>query len=346
MTRLTCALGPDSAGTLLHRFLAHASERLDVAVYEAGPSYAWAFPRAVERGVKVRLLLDGHAGANTGCLAELREAAARGVVVPCRVHRREAGREAHWKLLTADADRVAVGTGNLIERDAPADHHGLLPPQAPPHPGTREWWAFVEGAPTLAATARARVTSVWRAASPPPPVWALEEAGTPPPVNAPSPSVAPLELELAPRRLRLVVDGAAVRLAIEAALGAAGRRCLVVVPYVHTWAHAVRPLVERLAEMQRQGADVRVLLGETPAGGDAATLRERGVPARVMDPVRCTTGHAKGVVADDVVLVMSSNWSTPGLGASIESALSIDSSAASAYYADAFERDWLTADPT
>jgi phosphatidylserine/phosphatidylglycerophosphate/cardiolipin synthase-like enzyme len=346
MTRLTCALGPDSAGTLLHRFLDGATTRLDAAVYEAGPSYAWAFPRAVERGVGVRLLLDGHAGANTGCLEELRAAAARGIVVPCRVHRREAGREAHWKLLVADGNRLAVGTGNLIERDAPADHHGLLPPQAPPHPGTREWWAFCDGAPTLAATARARITSVWRTSAPPPPVWAVGAAVSPPPVNAPSPSVAPLHVELSPRSLRLVVHGAEVRRALEGVLERAERRCLVVVPYLHAWAHAVRPLVERMAELHRQGADVRVLLGEAPAGADAATLRERGVPARVMNAARCTTGHAKGVVADTTVVVMSANWSAAGLGISIESALVIDNRAAAAYYAEAFEHDWMSADPT
>jgi phosphatidylserine/phosphatidylglycerophosphate/cardiolipin synthase-like enzyme len=345
VTTLTCALGPDCAGTLLHRFLGSAARRLDVAVYEAGPSYGWAFPRAVERGVAVRLLLDGHGGANRGCLEELRQAAARGTVVPCRLRRRDGLRDAHWKLLVADADRLAVGTGNLIERDAPADRHGRLPPQAPPLAGTREWWAFVEGAPTLAGQARSRIGAVWREATPPPPVWAVERAAEVPPVGAPEPRVAPLEVELSARRLRLVVEARAVRTAIEAALEGARRRCLVVVPYMHTWAHEVRPLLERLAEQRRRGLDVRVLLGTEPAGGDAATLRERDLPARVMDPLRCTTGHAKGLVVDSTALVMSSNWSAPGLGTAIESCLSIDHAAAAQYFADAFDRDWAQAQP-
>jgi PLD-like domain len=239
VTALTCALGPDSAGTLLHRFLGSATARLDVAVYEAGPAYAWAFPRAVERGVKVRLLLDGHGGANRGCLEELRSAAARGTVVPCRLRRHEGARDAHWKLLVADSDRVAVGTGNLIERDAPADRHGRLPPDAPPHAGTREWWAFVEGASTLASMARSRIGAVWREATPPPPLWAVEPAAEVPPVGAPRPSVPPLVVEVGPRRLHLAVQAWAVRLAIEALLDKAGKRCLVVVPYMHTWAHEV-----------------------------------------------------------------------------------------------------------
>jgi phosphatidylserine/phosphatidylglycerophosphate/cardiolipin synthase-like enzyme len=345
MTTLTCALGPDSAGTLLHRFLASATTRLDVAVYEAGPAYAWAFPRAVGRGVKVRLLLDGHGGANRGCIEELRAAAARGTVVPCRLRRHEGAREAHWKILVADVDRLAVGTGNLIERDAPADHHGRLPPDAPPQAGTREWWAFVDGASTMALAARSRIGAVWRESTVPPPVWALEQAAAVPPVGAPWPSVPPLEVEIGPRRLQLAVEARAVRLAIEAILESAGQRCLVVVPYMHTWAHEVRPLLERLAQARRRGLDVRVLLGQEPAGGDAATLRERGVPARVMDPVRCTTGHAKGLVVDSSVLVMSSNWSAAGLGTSIECGLRIDHPAAADYFGEAFERDWDVSAP-
>jgi hypothetical protein len=322
-----------------------STARLDVAVYEAGPSYGWIFPRAVERGVRVRLLLDGHGGANRGCLEELRAAAERGVAVPCRVRRHDGSREAHWKLLVADSDRLAVGTGNLIERDAPADRHGLLPPDAAPMPGTREWWAFVDGAPTLAATARARITAAWREAAPPPPVWAVEQAPEVPPVGVPKPSVAPLEVEVSPHRLHLATDARAVRAAMEGLLEPSSRRCLVTVPYIHTWAHEVRPLLQRCMELRLQGADVRILLGAVPADGDAATLRDRGLPTRVMNPQRCTTGHAKGMVVDHTTLVMSSNWSAAGLGASLEAGLRIDSAAATAYFADAFERDWAVADP-
>jgi hypothetical protein len=51
------------------------------------------------------------------------------------------------------------------------------------------------------------------------------------------------------------------------------------------------------------------------------------------------------MVVDHTTLVMSSNWSAAGLGASVETALSIDNVAATAYFADAFERDWAVADP-
>ncbi|MDQ2959450.1 MAG: phospholipase D-like domain-containing protein, partial [Candidatus Dormibacteraeota bacterium] len=176
-------------------------------------------------------------------------------------------------------------------------------------------------------------------------LWAVEQAPVVPPIGTPQPSMAPLEVEVSPRRLQLFTEARAVRTAIESLLEPPSRRCLVTVPYIHTWAHEVRPLLQRCMELRLQGADVRVLLGAGATDGDAAALRDRGLPTRVMNPQRCTTGHAKGMVVDHVSLVMSANWSAAGLGASLETALRIDDVAATAYFADAFERDWAVADP-
>ena len=65
-----------------------------------------------------------------------------------------------------------------------------------------------------------------------------------------------------------------------------------------------------------------------------------------MDPIRCTTGHAKGMVVDSSALVTSSNWSAAGLGASIECGVRIDHPAAADYFAAAFERDWQVSEPS
>ena len=62
MSAMTCALGPDSAGTVLMRLLGRARRSIDAAVYEVGPSYRWALIRAAERGLHVRLVLDAHVG--------------------------------------------------------------------------------------------------------------------------------------------------------------------------------------------------------------------------------------------------------------------------------------------
>ncbi|MHB8717471.1 MAG: phospholipase D-like domain-containing protein [Candidatus Dormibacteria bacterium] len=338
MPRLRCALGPDAAGVLLREFILAEAAWLDVAVYEAGPSYGWLFCERARAGSRVRLLLDGHGGDNRGCLEEISRAAARGTVVPCRMVPRSGGIDAHWKMLAGAPARLAVGTGNLIARDAPY-HHGDHHPLA----GTREWWVFLDDAPSLASAVRRAVTTAWRRAIAPPPLWTVEEGLGAPPVNAPGPPVAPLELELGTRHLDLATGGHRVWEMLDAALATAAGRALLTVPYIHAWAHPVRPLVERLADLRRSGHDVRVLLGTPPSGGDAAALADRGVPVRVMDPQRCTTGHAKGLVAADSVVVTSANWSATGLGGALECALRVDHRDAAAYYADAFEHDWGTA---
>jgi phosphatidylserine/phosphatidylglycerophosphate/cardiolipin synthase-like enzyme len=64
-----------------------------------------------------------------------------------------------------------------------------------------------------------------------------------------------------------------------------------------------------------------------------------------MDPARSTTGHAKGMVIDQAVVVTSANWSGAGLGGNREVALEIDAPPAAGYFAAALERDWAGSRP-
>ncbi|TMD99516.1 MAG: hypothetical protein E6I76_02155 [Chloroflexi bacterium] len=303
MPRLTCALGPDSAGDLLAGIIGGASDALDLAVYEVGPSYAGPLAAAASRGVRVRLLVDGHAGANAasarllaGCGAEVRVWARRPA-------------EAHWKLLVAGDATLAVGSGNLIARDA------------------------------LAACARAALEAAWGEADPPPAAWAGAVAEVPA-VGVPRPAVAALEVDVDPGALELVTGGRVVAALLAARLGGVRHRALVTVPYVHPHVIAVAGLLRALAAAAGRGADVRLLLGGVPDPADLAAVRGLGLAARVMDPARSTTGHAKGAVLDGAAIAGSANWSGAGLGANLEAALAADDPAAAGYFAAAFERDW------
>jgi hypothetical protein len=326
LPRLVCALGPDTAGELLAGLIGGARGGLDLAVYEAGPSYAGLIAAAAGAGARVRLLLDGHAGANA---TTARRLAGSGVAVRVWPHR--AGAEAHWKLLRAGTAAVAVGSGNLISRDAP--HPGG-------RPGTREWWLAVDGAPGVAARAGAAIGAAWAAAGPPPAAWTGPAAAAAPPVGVPRPTVAPLELAIAETALELATGGAAVAALLGRHLAGVGDRALCTVPYAHPHVRAVAGLLDALATAAGRGADVRLLLGAVPEPTDLAGLRARGIEVRVMDPSRSTTGHAKGAVVDGVVVAGSANWSAAGLGANLEAALAVDHPAAAGYYAAAFERDW------
>ncbi len=329
LPRLVCALGPDTAGDLLAGLIGGAAGRLDLAVYEAGPSYAGLIAAAAGRGARVRLLLDGHAGANA---TTARRLAGTGVTVRVWPHR--PGAEAHWKLLRAGAGTVAVGSGKLISRDAP--HPGG-------RPGTREWWLIVEDAPGLAACASDAVEAAWAAAGPPPAAWTAPATAAAPPVGVPHPTVAALELAVSETALELATGGAEVAALLGRHLAGADGRALCTVPYVHPHARAVAGLLDALAAAAGRGADARLLLGAVPEPADLAGLRARGIEVRVMDPSRSTTGHAKGAVIDGVVVAGSANWSAAGLGASLEAALAVDHPAAAGYYAAAFDRDWAAA---
>ncbi|MFN2569415.1 MAG: phospholipase D-like domain-containing protein [Candidatus Dormibacteria bacterium] len=360
---VTCALGPDNAGPLLARFLARRTSRLDAALYEVGGYYAFLFAHAARGGARTRVLLDAHGGANS-TTARLLD----GGPVRCRVLRGDCGATAHWKLLIAD-DGLAVGSGNLIKRDAPRGplpvtgrSAGLapgtlragLPAGLEVGPvGTREWWVFISAASAMSADARSHFSRSWQESSPPP--WIEHHPGRsgervgrrpalgpgrPPPIGAPHPRVAPLSVLVASRRLLLAVGGGASRSLVGEAMSSGRRRVSVTVPYIHTRAPAVRELLTALEGARRRGAHVRVLLGAPPDAVDAGELRRRALDTRVMDPVRCTTGHAKGVVSDGRVVLGSANWSEPGLGVNREASLLVDHAAAAGYYGGAFERDW------
>jgi phosphatidylserine/phosphatidylglycerophosphate/cardiolipin synthase-like enzyme len=332
----TCALGPDAAGTLLMRLLVGARCTIDAAIYEVGPSYRWALVRAAERGLRVRLALDAH-------VSDGNAATARGLIAAggaCRVAGVGAD-AAHGKLLVVDST-VAVGTGNLIWRDAPRDPHLRLPPGGPPLAGTREWWVTAAGSSRLRRAAGDAFDVHWRAATPPSTGWgAGAHLGTPA-TGMPVPQVAPRVLCTASRRLGLVIGGAKVGETLAVMISSARRRVLVTVPYVHHDAPPVRDLLDRLTRAWTRGVACAILIGGIPDPNDAARLAALPFAVRRMDPARSTSGHAKGMVADGSVLVASANWSAAGLGGNWEAALRIEHPGAAAYYAAAWRRDWET----
>jgi phosphatidylserine/phosphatidylglycerophosphate/cardiolipin synthase-like enzyme len=333
---LTCSLGPDAAGTMVSRLLRGARRSIDAALYEVGPSYRWELVRAAERGVRVRLVLDAHL--SDGNAATARELTKAGGA--CRVAGLGAD-AAHGKLIYSDAT-VAVGTGNLIWRDAPRDRHLRYPPSSAPLAGTREWWVMASRSRGLGRDARRAFDEHWRAATAPPDEWSAAPENRIPSVGTPMPQVAPSTGHVSQRRLHLVIGGHAVGSTLRSMVTASRRRVLVTVPYAHAHAPPVADLLDRMARASARGVTCALLLGEVPDRGDAAMLQALPFEVRRMDPGRSTTGHAKGAVADRSVLVSSANWSSPGLGGNWEVALQIDHPGAAAYYAAAWRRDWET----
>jgi phosphatidylserine/phosphatidylglycerophosphate/cardiolipin synthase-like enzyme len=336
VTVLTCSLGPDAAGTMLSRLLRGARQSIDAALYEVGPSYRWELVRAAQRGVRVRLVLDAHLSDGNAATARELTAAGGG----CRVSGHGAD-AAHGKLIFSDAT-VAVGTGNLIWRDAPRDRHLRFPPSSIPLAGTREWWVMASGSRGLGRAARRAFDEHWTTATQPPAGWSATPETRAPNIGTPLPQVAPSSDRVPSRRLHLVIGGHAVGSTVRSMILTARRRVLVTVPYAHPGAPPVTGLFDLMARASARGVTCALLLGEVPDGGDAGLLQALPFEVRRMDPARSTSGHAKGAVADHSVLVSSANWSSPGLGGNWEAALRIDHPGAAAYYAAAWRRDWET----
>ncbi len=338
---LSAALGPDCAGTVLSRLMASARETLDAAVYEVGPSYRWLLVDAARRGARVRLLLDAHASdGNAGTAVDVEAAGGE-----CRVLGSDS-RVLHWKLIQVDRRRLAVGTGNLIWRDAPRDPHGRLPPEAPPLRGTREWWLVALDGRRLGRDAGRAFEAAWREATRPPQRWRAAPEESPfAAVGAPIPQVPPLRVRVRAGRVRLVTGAPSVAEVLGAVCAAAQSRIFVTVPYVHAQVAAVRRLLESLGAASRRGADVRLLLGQRPPHRDAERLRGFDLAIRHMDPARSTRGHAKGVIADDTVVAGSANWSAGGLEVNWEAVIEAHHRRIASYYAAAFGRDWEASTP-
>lgn len=318
------------------RQLRDARHTVDAAIYEVGPSYRWALVRAAERGVAVRLVLDAHR--SDGNSATARALIAAGA--ECRVAGVGAD-AAHGKLLIVDST-VAVGTGNLIWRDAPRDRHLRLPPRGDPLAGTREWWVMATGSRQLRRAEAKAFSSHWTSATPPPPSWSVAPQVGAPGIGSPRTQVAPRSFCIASRQLNLVIGGLAVSDALAAALSGAQRRILVTVPYARPAAVPVSALFGLMTAASARSVACALLLGGIPDPRDAALLAALPFAVRRMDPSRSTSGHAKGVVADGTVIVASANWSNAGLGGNWEAALHIDHAGAAAYYAAAWRRDWET----
>lgn len=336
MSVLTCALGPDAAGTLLTRQLRGARHRIDAAIYEVGPSYRWALVRAAERGVAVRLVLDAHR--SDGNAATARALIASGA--ECRVA--GVGAEAaHGKLLIVDS-AVAVGTGNLIWRDAPRDRHLRFPPAGEPLAGTREWWVTARGSRQMGRAAAEAFGAHWASATAPPESWAAAPQVGAPGIGTPATQVAPKAFCVASRRLRLVIGGVCVSDALAAAMSGARRRILVTVPYARPTAPPVRALLDLMTQACSRGVACGLLLGGIPEPEDVRLMRALPFAVRRMNPAQSTSGHAKGLVADSAVVVSSANWSDAGLSGNWEAALHVRHPGAAAYYAAAWRRDWET----
>ncbi|MEF8857043.1 MAG: phospholipase D-like domain-containing protein, partial [Haloplanus sp.] len=149
--------------------------------------------------------------------------------------------------------------------------------------------------------------------------------------------------------VRVLTAPGNAEVALVDVLDAAERRVDVIQPSI---GRRDGPLLRATVRAAERGVEVRVLLsGAWYVAEENAALVEwlngvaerRDLPltARVADPAgRYEKVHAKGAVADDVVVVGSLNWNENAVSENREVALAIRSDALAGYFRETFAADW------
>ncbi|WP_136588707.1 phospholipase D-like domain-containing protein [Salinigranum halophilum] len=335
--QVTAFVLPDSPDVALDTIRA-ADDRILLAGYTfTSPRVTRALVDASERGVRVRLLVDdAPVGGLTTREARMLDRLAR-ADVEVRVIGGEGARFAFHHPKYAVVDHAALV---LTENWKPSGTGGR---------SSRGWGVRVDS-PTLAADLAALFASdiAGRDVT----SWTRFRRGRAFTESDPLPA-STFPTRHAPERVQ--VD--AVRLLT--APGNAERAVVGVVDETDERLDVVQVSVERdhpfthaAFDAARRGVEVRVLLSgawyvreENEATAEWMNRRaeRENLPltARVADPgQRFEKIHAKGIVADDTVLVGSLNWNRHSSRENREVVLALESEAAASYYGEVFAADW------
>ncbi len=344
----TAFVSPDCGRAVFEQAISSAGHEILVNVYEfTDQGLADLLCKAASRGVSVKVLLEGGpVGGITpeefSIIAKLQTA---GIPVKAMTGSSEDHapyRYDHAKYLVIDGKDLLLTTENFKDHSFPISGRA----------GNRGWGVLITS-PDLCSY----FSKVFYSDLNGPGVSGIEgKSSESPPYSAESytPVFAPLRFTassvtpvLAPDTSDLIlslINGTSTRLLIEEA-------------YIKHWSHGKRnPYLESVINAARRGVKVRILLDsyyynteeendndEIAAEITALASREHiPIEARLLD--LSGSGllklHAKGLVADDSVLISSINWNENSPVFNREAGLIIRDSSVAGYYASVFEQDW------
>jgi phosphatidylserine/phosphatidylglycerophosphate/cardiolipin synthase-like enzyme len=296
-----------------------------------------ALVAAERRGVTVRVLVDGDpvGGRSVRGAATLDRLAAAGVDVAVLGGPRARFDYHHPKYAVVD-DRALVTTENW----KPAGVGGR---------SSRGWGVVVDSSAVAAdLSGLFRADAGWRDAIPWREFRQDRRFATAPPANGSFPSrFEPTTATAA--NVRVLTAPGNAETALVGVLDAADERVAVIQPTV---GRRDGPLLRATIRAAARGVEVRILLsGAWYVAEENAALADwlngvaerRGLPlsARVAEPRgRFEKVHAKGVIADDVVVVGSLNWNDNAVSENREVALAVRSERLAAYFRRTFAADW------
>jgi cardiolipin synthase len=351
-TRVTAFVAPDCSSDAVTGIIGSAEDRILANVYEfTDPAIAGAMAGAAERGVEVRVLLEGGPvggiPAEEGPVIARLTAAGASVAMMTTTERAHAKyRYDHAKYLVIDDAGVMITSENFKP--------GGFPPCGTT--GNRGWGVYLEH-PGLAAYFAE--VFFWDAAGgdivPAVPGNGENEAY----------DASEYVLEFAPATF----EGATVTPVLSPDTSGlvrellAGARSTIVIEqaYISNWSEdAPNPYVEAALDAARRGVTVRILLdnywfnteGEDDNDEMAAWLNTVAAREQIPLEARCAdlraNGlvkiHNKGAVVDgERTLISSINWNENSPCFNREAGVIIDHADCAAYFTSVFEDDWKAA---
>jgi PLD-like domain len=98
-------------------------------------------------------------------------------------------------------------------------------------------------------------------------------------------------------------------------------------------------LISAIAELIREGVDVKLILSEFESQDKIELLKDRGIPPELIK-IQVSV-HNKGIVVDSsTVVVGSQNWSPQGVSTNRDASVIIHNSQAAQYWETIFNHDW------
>jgi len=337
------AVSPDCSFELLRDFIDSAQSDLAVYIYNvSAPHIVALLAAAKQRGVSIRIMYDAKDTAGDE-VQKLKSLNVELKVAPSRDPRRVFD-VCHQKFAVADSKRVLFGSANWAESSIPNRLPGKKRKK-----GNREWLLRIDDLPI------AKWYKTLFEAD-----WAIEEFGGAPSfdieaveaVRVAVPFDPPLDL---PVQHFASLQGAITPLVspdnyfaeVKKIIDRATERVYVQQQYIKGGPNApsIDKLVKAVAARAAAGVDVRIIVSSRFASGwtrSKETLEAHGLignlkAINLKNFVHC---HNKGVIADDNVVVSSTNWSENSVRRAREAGALISSKDLGLYYASAFDDDW------
>jgi phosphatidylserine/phosphatidylglycerophosphate/cardiolipin synthase-like enzyme len=337
------AVSPDCSFELLKDFVELAQSELIVYIYNvSAPHILNLLAAAKQRGVAIRIMYDAKDTAGDE-VKKLKDLKVELKVAPSRDPRRIFD-VCHQKFAVADGKVVLFGSANWAESSIP----NRLPGKKR-RKGNREWLLRIDDKP-IARWYRTLFEADWQipeiGGAPSFEIEAIEatRVAVPfdPPLDLPVKHFSALSGSITPlvspdnyfAEVKKIIDGAKKRVYVQQQYIKGGAS-----------APSIDKLCKSVAARAAAGVEVRIIVSSRFASGWSSskdTMKAHGLIDKLkainLDTfVHC---HNKGVIADDNVVVSSTNWSENSVRRAREAGALIKSKDLGLYFASAFDDDW------